>query len=331
LPAQYHKINGISIWSDTGKVNSTAFDFLPETNANWVSIQPYAILHADSSKLTFDREDVWETTSFSGLKKYIQMAHDSSYWVFVKPHIFIVDQKEGQWVGNLDFENEQEWGQFEAGYLDFMIQIAQISDSMGVDMLSLGTELNSFSNKRQKYWMEMIDSVRTHYRGALTYCANFDDYKSFPFWKEMDLIGIDAYFTIDTSRKSGLDACREGWIAHKKKLLALNKKYQKKIMFSEFGYTSTDYCAFLPFGGHGSTEVNLVAQANAYRSVFDTFWAEEWFAGGFSWVWRLGNDEAENYDNPYYTPQNKPAENIISTNYLRWKSDLRPSILPAFD
>ena len=58
-----------------------------------------------------------------------------------------------------------------------------------------------------------------------------------------------------------------------------------------------------------------MAQANAYRAVFDVFWNKPWFAGGFSWFWLFDNDQPENYDNISFSPQNKPAERIISKVY----------------
>ena len=270
-----------------------------------------------SSQVRFDIEKIWECSSFKGLKKSIQIAHELGYYVMIKPHLFLNFKAQDLWVGNLNWKTEQEWRTFEDSYFNFIVGLSKIADSMEVEMLSIGTELGTFPQKRKRKWSVLIDSVRSNYKGAITYCANFDAYEDFPLWNKVDLIGIDAYFTIDTSQQAGLDNCRAGWKPIKKDLEKLSKKMGKKILFSEFGYTSSDYCAFKPFGGHGNGDVNLVAQANAYRAIFDTFWDEQWFSGGFSWVWRFDNDQPENYDNFSFSPQNKPAANIISKVYLR--------------
>jgi hypothetical protein len=38
--------------------------------------------------------------------------------------------------------------------------------------------------------------IRKIYTGKLTYAANWDDFDKVPFWKELDYIGIDAYFPL---------------------------------------------------------------------------------------------------------------------------------------
>lgn len=311
-----NKVNGVSLWSDITPRENADYEFVAASNANWVSLQPYGVIDSLSSEVKFDIENIWECSSFKGLEKSIQIAHERGYCVMLKPHLFLNFKQADLWVGNLNWDTEQEWRTFEDSYFNFIMSLSKIADSMQVEMLSIGTELATFAQQRKHTWSTMIDSVRSNYTGAITYCANFDAYEDFPLWDAVDLIGIDAYFTIDTSRKTSITNCREGWKPIKKDLKKLSQKYGKKILFTEFGYTSSDYCAFKPFGGHGNSDVNLVAQANAYRAIFYTFWDEPWFSGGFSWFWRFDNDQPENYNNTSFSPQNKPAANIISKVYL---------------
>ena len=51
------------------------------------------------------------------------------------------------------------------------------------------------------------------------------------------------------------------------------------------------------------------------HTLFDTFWKEEWFAGGFIWKWFHDHEQSGGGDNSRFTPQNKPAETVIKTNY----------------
>ena len=314
-----YKVNGISIWSDITPRAADDYAFVERTNATWISLQPYGVLMTDSTGVEFDRDDIWECSSFDGLIKHINIAHDLGYHVFVKPHLIVKYDEKRNWTGNIDFNREAKWETFEESYQNYLIELAIICDSLNVEMLSMGTELGSFTRQREEHWRGMIDTVRSHFGRALTYCANFDEYQKFPHWSKLDLIGVDAYFTVDPNKKTSLDRCREGWKPVARKLKAFSEEHDKFIFFSEFGYTSTDYCAFKPFGGHGNGDVNLVAQANAYRAVFDTFWDEPWFTGGFSWFWRFDNDQPENYDNTSFSPQNKPAEEIIAKNFLIYR------------
>lgn len=313
------KINGISLWSDEISREAQDFAFIERSNANWVSIQPYGILFSDSTGVEFNKDSIWECSSFKGLIKHINILHEQGYKVFLKPHLILKYDKPGAWVGNLELGSKKNWKTFEDTYFKYIKCLADIADTTNVEMFSIGTEVGGYARKRKKHFRSLIDTVRSIYSGKLTYCANFDAYQKFPFWEEMDLIGIDAYFTVDDSPNTRIENCWAGWSPIRAKLKSLSERKGKPVFFAEFGYTSSDYCAYKAYGGHGSTEVNLVAQANAYRAVFDVFWNKEWFAGGFSWFWLFDNDQPENYDNVSFSPQNKPAEDIISKLYHQYK------------
>ena len=56
---------------------------------------------------------------------------------------------------------------------------------------------------------------------------------------------------------------------------------------------------------------------NTTQALFEELWHEEWFAGGFVWKWFMDHEKVGGIDNPRFTPQNKPAEEIIKTFYAR--------------
>ena len=60
-----------------------------------------------------------------------------------------------------------------------------------------------------------------------------------------------------------------------------------------------------------------MAQSNAYQAIFQTFWNESWFAGGFIWKWYDDDPEQGGPNNNDYTPQNKPVEEIIKAWYKK--------------
>jgi hypothetical protein len=66
--------------------------------------------------------------------------------------------------------------------------------------------------------------------------------------------------------------------------------------------------------------LNLQAQVNSYEGLFRAVWNQPWFAGGFIWKWY---PEPVHYTGTYknsdYTPQNKPAEEII----LKWYGSMQ--------
>ena len=96
----------------------------------------------------------------------------------------------------------------------------------------------------------------------------------------------------------------------------LSENYDKPILFTEYGYRSVDYAGRKPWVSDRSmNQVNLKAQVNTTKALYETFWNEEWFAGGFIWKWFIDYDKVGGEDNPMFTPQNKPVEEVIKEYY----------------
>jgi hypothetical protein len=311
------KINGISIWSDEKPVDIKDYESLKVTNANWVSLQPYGVVWSDTGEVEFDLKNAWECSSFDGLCRNIQLAKESGYKVFLKPHIIIQYSKPFAWEGRMRRGSESSWKTLETSYSNYILSLAKIADSMDVDLFSVGTELGTFTQKRRGYWKDLIDTVRTIYSNDLTYCANFDAYRKFPFWDQMDLIGIDAYFTTSFSKTPSIKNATNGWRSKVKKLAKFSHEKDRNIIFTEFGYRSMNYAGFQPWRNKPNKRraVNHKAQMNAYTALFGSFWGEDWFSGGFCWLWKINGDPKPTG----YSPQSKPAEKILREVYLRYQ------------
>lgn len=63
--------------------------------------------------------------------------------------------------------------------------------------------------------------------------------------------------------------------------------------------------------------VNLEAQINMMQVLFETFWDEDWFAGGFVWKWFHNYEQSGGENDSRFTPQNKPVEVIIKAQYAK--------------
>jgi hypothetical protein len=113
-----------------------------------------------------------------------------------------------------------------------------------------------------------------------------------------------------------VDQLRSAWQPWKEKISELALAVNRPVLFTEFGYRSMDYTAKKPWlVDRNETGVNLLAQVNAKQALFEEFWNENWFAGGFVWKWFIHHDRAGGNEDNRFTPQNKPAEDIIRTFY----------------
>ena len=61
--------------------------------------------------------------------------------------------------------------------------------------------------------------------------------------------------------------------------------------------------------------INMDAQRNGTQAIYNQFWKEDWFAGGFLWKWFHNHKEVGGEHNNRFTPQNKPTEQLIKQLY----------------
>ena len=248
-----------------------------------------------------------------GSKQYINTLKQKGIKTMMKPQIWVW---RGEFTGFIKMNSEEEWLQLEETYTNFIMQYAKVAEETHTELLCIGTELENFVAHRPYFWNNLIAKIRAVYKGKLTYAANWNEYTKTPFWDQLDYIGIDAYFPLSDVQTPSLADCKAGWQKHKSEIKTYSEKFNKPILFTEFGYRSVDYTAKSPWVSDVEMdEVNMEAQLNATHALFDEFWDEDWFAGGFIWKWFHNHDKAGGDNDNQFTPQNKPVEGIVRKYY----------------
>ncbi|NAS12785.1 glycoside hydrolase family 113 [Poritiphilus flavus] len=308
------KINGVSFVASRNKALQTHVDEVMRINANHAAVMPFGFIRdIHSPEIIFDTDRQWFGETKQGAKQYIEMLHKNNIEVMLKPQIWIW---RGEFTGTLIMKSEEDWKTLEESYDKFMLTYARVAQETNVAVLCIGTELEKFVINRPEYWKGLINKIRAIYKGKLTYAANWDEYKRTPFWEALDYIGIDAYFPLSESKTPSVEELKAGWKPWKEKIALLAKKVGKPVLFTEFGYRSMDYTAKKPWLVDENEErVNLNAQANAKRAIFEEFWKEDWFAGGYVWKWFIDHKRVGGAQDNRFTPQNKPAQEIIKKYY----------------
>jgi len=283
-------------------------------NANYAAVMPFGFLRTlDSPKVIFDTERQWYGETKQGAEQYIEFLQKNGVKVMLKPQIWVW---RGEFTGEIEMTSEADWQELEKTYSDFILTFAQLAQKTQVELLCVGTELERFVKHRPEYWSKLIEQVRQIYSGKLTYAANWDEYSRTPFWEQLDFIGVDAYFPLSEKRYPTTTEMHTGWQKWKTKLVDLASVEERPVLFTEFGYRSMDYTAHKPWlVDQNDTAVNLKAQAEATQVIFDEFWKEDWFAGGFVWKWFIHHGDVGGEKDNRFTPQNKPAEKVIRNFY----------------
>ena len=314
VPLDNSKINGVSFVASRAKVVQKNIDPILNVNANYAAVMPFGFIKTlDHPEVIYNTDRQWFGETNDGAKQYIQKLHENKIEVMLKPQIWIW---RGEFTGNLKMKSEEDWKMLEDSYRIFILDYARIAQETNTAILCIGTELEQFINHRPSYWNDLISDIKRVYNGKLTYAANWDEYKRVSFWKELDFIGVDAYFPVSESVTPTIEESKTGWQIWKKELNQVAKTHNKRILFTEFGYRSVDFAGKEPWNSnHELKGVNLEAQTNLTQALFDENWNEEWFAGGFLWKWFIDHSKVGGVEDNQFTPQNKPVEGVIKEAY----------------
>ena len=310
------RINGVSYVAAQDTLKYHHIKPVLNVNANYVAIMPFGFIRDIAHpEIKFDSDQQWFGETKAGVTQYISILRKHDLKIMLKPQIWVWH---GEYTGYIKMDKEEDWLLLEKTYSNFILEFAEVAEKNGVEIFCIGTELDYFIKNRPQFWIGLIRAIRNIYKGKLTYASNWDEYKRTSFWNDLDYIGIDAYFPVSDSRTPTVDACKIGWEAHKHEIKHYADSLKLPVLFTEYGYRSMDFAAKEPWKSDRSmTAVNLNAQANATQALYETFWDEPWFAGGFVWKWFHNHYEVGGETNSQFTPQNKPVESIISSNYSR--------------
>ncbi len=308
------KINGVSFVGSREKVEQEHIDPVVAVNANYAAVMPFGFLRSlDAPKVIFDTDRQWYGETKKGAMQYIALLQQNGIKIMLKPQIWVW---RGEFTGDIGMQSEKDWATFEKTYSDFILTYAQVAQDTGVEIYCIGTELEEFITHRPDFWRGLIKKVRSVFKGKLTYAANWDEYPRTPFWEQLDFIGVDAYFPLSQEQFPTKLELSSGWQKWKTRLAEAALHFEKPILFTEFGYRSMDFTAKKPWlVDRNQMDVNLEAQAEALSVLFSEFWKEDWFSGGFVWKWFIHHDRSGGAGDNRFTPQNKPAEDVIREHY----------------
>lgn len=309
------KINGVSL---VATPKEPLDDYILELNqhqVNWVSVIPFGMSKPGGEHVYFDLPGQWWGETPEGIQTQISAAHQRGIKVLLKPQVWIID---GSFTGLFRPSNLETW--FD-DYLDFILLFAKVAEQQKADMFCIGTELNTVIQAAPDKWDYLISEVRKVYRGPLSYAANWDEVQQVPFWKKLDIIGVDAYYPLVHQKSPGLVELITAWRPIRDSLCQFSGRCGRPLCFTEYGYRSIEFAAGKQWelGNVWDTAPpDPELQARAYSALFQTFWPEPWFAGGFCWKWYPDDQAFEGDPSTDFTPQDKPAADTLKHYYARF-------------
>jgi len=307
-------IKGMTMVAPPSAIGNAEIQDMKSVNTEWIALVPYGFSRLENPNIRFNLDRQWWGEREEGIRESIRLAHENDMNVMLKPQVYI----HNSWVGYVDFATEEEWVAWENAYSDYIHFYGKLAAEMDVELFCIGTEYKIAVQKRTAFWRRLVREVRAYYPGELIYSSNWDGYDKVPIWDDLDYIGISAYFPLTDQKTPTINSLNLKWRPIKAKLERFAKNYEKPIVFTEYGYLSTDKCAWKTWElekNIRSRPINERAQANAYNSLLKTFWKEDWWGGGFLWKWFPAGMGHEGYPERDYTPQGKLSEETIREWY----------------
>ncbi|TRZ43283.1 glycoside hydrolase [Robertkochia solimangrovi] len=309
-------MNGISLVSTRDSLADQQALDIKNINANYVAVMPYAfIADVKDPQVYYDTNRQWFGERKIGIRQYIQCLKKGGLKVMLKPHVWV---QHGIFTGDMEPDSEKAWQKLEDEYTKYILDFARVAEDEGVEVFCIGNELNKFAVQRSEYFKTLIASVRVLYSGKITYAENWDSFESVDFWEDLDYIGVNAYYPLSQNQTPLKEELFDSWKNYKKKLKHLSYKEEKPVLFTEYGYRSMDHSTREPWYAKRITgRVNHTAQSVALEAIHESFWNENWFAGGFLWKWFPDRSRVGGLADNRFTVQNKPAEMVIKSLYKK--------------
>ncbi len=305
-------IKGISFVATRSAMTDAMVQPLIDYNATHVAVHPYGFIRGlENPEVLHNSDRQWYGERVQGTRQSIKKFKQAGLKVMLKPQLWI---GRGIYTGTIDLKNDEEWKILENSYEQFILSFAQVAQETNSDLFCIGTELESFVKARPAYWDQLIIKIKAIYKGPLTYAANWDSYPDVTFWKQMDFIGVDAYFPVSNEKTPQISQIKSGWEKWARDLQQISNRYEKKILFTEYGYVSADYAGKEPWQNAGDERaVNEAAQYNLLKAQYELIWNQEWFAGGF--LWKHHAEPSRHGFEKRFTPQEKKAAQLVTDVY----------------
>ena len=264
------------------------FQTLKQKGYNAISLIPFAGIRNDQL-IPFNRHPAGETDL--SMRLGTARAHALGMQVMLKPHV---------WPRGGDptkFE-PQSWEAWFASYETYLLHEAELAERMHAEWLCIGTELSR--SEARPEWHQLIRKVRAVYHGHITYAANFDAFEKTPFWRELDAIGVDAYFplasTADATDAQLLAGAREA-VARMQRVAKANGR---NVLLTELGYPKTPAAWIDPWAEHREREADPSAQKRSFNAMFAALNGAANIGGWFVWKYESDPDYV---DDKGYLPQ----------------------------
>jgi hypothetical protein len=266
-------------------------DRLAAMGVDAVSLMPFAFEEGPSAPRLHMLGGGPESETDVGLIHAVRRARAHGLRTLYKPHIWVGG---GSWPGDVAMRDEAAWRDWWRDYRRYVLHHAVLARWAGADLFSIGCELSGTLGRAED-WRQLIAAVRQVFPGPLTYAGNWNgDLERAPFWEQLDLVGVDAYFPLSPDPAAGRAELARGAAAVAARLAAASQAHRRPLLLTEVGFAACRATWTAPHREGGTP--SQADQAAAYAALFGALGHPRWLAGAF--VWKAFSGEAAAADRP---------------------------------
>ena len=240
------------------------------------------------------------------LLQVIGYARDLGLKIVLKP---MLNCRDGVWRAHINFFDkevpcEPKWSVWFENYMDYITHFAAIAEETKCEMFMVGCEMVQ-TERKEKYWRELVRRVRTLYHGPLTY--NTDKYQEdeVTWWDCLDVISASGYYPQDK------------WEENLDRIETVVRKFQKPFFFAECGCMCREGCTKAPNDWTYQGTYNLQVQADYFKNMFAVCSKRDWVEGFGFWAWVNNPSDDEGILDDGYGVYGKPSCEVIKAFYGR--------------
>ncbi len=307
----------------TSQAVTNSIIHLHQDGVNWLSIQAAWYQKTNTSDTIAPSPQ--KTPTDRSVTYLIRLAHKEGMRVFFDP--FVNSMTGSGWQALFAPKSPKAWF---ASFDKYLAHYAKLAQKDHVDLLAIGDEFDSLDDvpAYQPYWAHAIQIARHYYHGPITYGADFPHYQKVTFWKDLDDVGIDAYFPLSSATNPSVSAMAATWnsLADQIQSWRLSAGLSKKpFVVTELGYPSEDGAATTPGTWFPHQPVNLAIQQKCYLATFESLGKRPWVKG-IMWFWWANPSNPDWEGGPKdngYTLRGKPAEKTLKAFFTGSGSTIR--------
>ena len=262
-----------------------------------VALVPYGFAMKDTPAIRFGNA----AERIDDIEALAALAHQRGMKVMLKPQLWV---RRG-FPGDIQMTAPRDRAAWFEQYRQFLDYYAAAAARMHADILSIGVELIHMT-EHEAEWRKLIARTRELYPGPIVYgAAHGPEFERIGFWDALDYIGLNNYYPL------GDDLSTQAVV---KKVEAVQRKFQRPVIFTEAGYASLKAPHRAPWD-ESPREISLDEQARCYEALLRAFYNKPWFAGVY-W-WKVGTNGAGGPQDGSHVPWRKPAMEVVGRWYQR--------------